>query len=149
LTWYGLPSDVSAARSLGGVARLALPLVRNRDGFTDPRWAARTVEQFHQAQEHALAGVTRKPLDVAIDGVVHAGQAVVVGADWAAFIELPDDDFDVELIARAWPIDDLALVTVEDLDPYIAGARAAVGPLFAPRRPRLSHRKKPLGSKSK
>jgi hypothetical protein len=37
------------------LARLALPLVRNRDGFAYPRWAAHTVEEFHQAQERALA----------------------------------------------------------------------------------------------
>jgi hypothetical protein len=184
LTWYGLPPNVPATRSLGGtsgwlsaqgrrgvvrassttllhardsadlrvtvqrsgghpgmepLARLALPLVRDRDGRGDPRWAAHTVEEFHQAQEHALAAVPRRPLDVRIDGVVHAGVAVTVGADWAAFVELPDEEFDVELAAHAWPMDDLALVTVEDLDPYIAGSRATVGPLLAPRRPRLRH----------
>jgi len=119
------------------LARLALPLVRNRDGFAHPRWAARTVEGFRLAQEEALADVTRQPLDVHIDGVVHSGEAVIVGADWAALVELPEEDFDVELTGRAWPIDDLAIVTVEDLDPYIAGSRATVGPLFMPRRPRL------------
>jgi hypothetical protein len=103
------------------LARLALPLVRNRDGFAHPRWAARTVEGFRMAQEEALADVTRRPLDVRIDGVVHAGEAVIVGADWAALVELPEEDFDVELTGRAWPIDDLAIVTVNDLDPYIAG----------------------------
>jgi hypothetical protein len=107
------------------LARLALPLVRHRDGLRDPRWSARTVEEFHQAQQHALADVRRQPLDVRIDGVVHEGEAVIVGADWAAFVELPDEDFDVELTAHAWPIDDLALVTVQDLDPYIAGSRQA------------------------
>lgn len=195
LKWYGLPADVPATRSLGGMAgfvsmqgkhgtvrassttllhtrsnpqssrpaassqpaaslhvtvqrrgghpgtdplaRLALPLVRGRDGLDDPRWTARTVEEFHQAQQHALADATPRPLDVAIDGVVHVGQAVIVGADWAAFVELPEEEFDVELSARAWPMEDLAIVTVEDLDPYIAGSREAVGPLLAPRRPRL------------
>jgi hypothetical protein len=189
LTWYGLPPDVQATRSLGGMAgfvsaqgkrgtvrassttllhtrgdpqslppaaslrvtvqrrgghpgmdpraRLALPLVRNRDGLGDRRWAAHTVEEFHQAQEHALADVTRQPLDVRIDGVLHVGEAVTVGTDWAAFVELTEEDFDVELAAHAWPMKDLALVTVEDLDPYIAGSRARVGPLLAPRRPRL------------
>jgi hypothetical protein len=182
LRWYGLPPDVPATRSLGGVsgwlsaqgqrvvvrassttllhsrgsadlrvtvqrsgghpgtnplARLALPLVRNRDGFTDPRWAPHTVEEFHQAQEHALTDVARQPFDVRIDGVVHAGVAVAVGTDWAAYVELSGEDFDVELTAHAWPIDDLAIVIVEDLDPYIAGSRATVGPLLAPRRPRL------------
>jgi hypothetical protein len=167
LKWYGLPPDVPATRSLGGVAgflsaqgkrvavqassttllhthgnpttaslsvtvqrrgghhgieplgRLALPLVRGRDGRAD---------------------VTRQPIDVRIDGVVQTGEAVTVGADWAAFIGLPEEDFDVELTAHAWPIDDLAIVTVEDLDPYIAGARATVGPLLKPRRPRLQGR---------
>jgi hypothetical protein len=118
--------------------------VRERDGRVDPRWSARTVEEFHQAQEQALAVVTRQPLDVRIDGVVHAGEAVIVGDDWAALVELPGEDYDVELTAHAWPIGDLAIVTVEDLDPYIAGARATVGPLLTPRRPRLhahaSHR---------
>jgi hypothetical protein len=122
------------------LARLALPLVRGRDGRGDPRWAARTVEDFRLAQEEALAAVIRQPIDVRIDGVVHAGEAVIVGDDWAAFVGLPEEDFDVELAARAWPIDDLAIVTVEDLDPYIAGARAAVGPLLKPRRPRLQRR---------
>jgi hypothetical protein len=185
LNWYGLPPDVPAARSLGGMsgfvsapgkrgsvratsttllharsspdtaslrvtvqrhgghhgvqplARLALPLVRGRDGFDDPRWAARTVEDFRLAQEEALAHVTRQPIDVRIDGVVHAGEAVSVGADWAAFVGLGDEGFDIELTAHAWPIDDLAIVTVDDLDPYIAGARASVGPLLKPRRPRF------------
>jgi hypothetical protein len=185
LTWYGLPSDVPAARTLGGMsgfvsaqgkhgsvrassttllhtrsspvpaslhvtvqrhgghpgveplARLALPLVRGRDGRTDPRWAARTVEDFRLAQEEALADVIRQPIDVRIDGVVHSGEAVVVGDDWAAFVGLPNEEFDVELTAHGWPIDSLAIVTVEDLDPYVAGARAAVGPLLKPRRPRL------------
>jgi hypothetical protein len=68
---------------------------------------------------------------------LYAGEAVALGNDWAAFVELPEDDFDVELTARAWPIDDLAIVTVEELDPYIAGSRATIGPLLAPRRPRL------------
>jgi hypothetical protein len=68
---------------------------------------------------------------------VQTGEAVTVGADWAAFIGLPEEDFDVELTAHAWPIDDLTIVTVEDFDPYIAGARATVGPLLKPRRPRL------------
>ncbi len=182
LKWYGLPADVPATRSLGGMAgwlsaqgrrgvvrassttllharesaelhvtvqrsgghpgtdplaRLALPLVRNRDGRVDPRWAAPTVEEFHQVQEEALADVRRQPLDVRIDGVVHAGEAVMVGANWSAFVALPEEDFDVELTAHAWPIDDLAIVTVEDLDIYVAGARTTVGPLLAPRRPRL------------
>jgi hypothetical protein len=126
------------------LARLALPLVRGRDGLRDPRWAARTVEDFRLAQNDALAAVTRQPIDVRIDGVVHAGEAVTVGDDWAAFVALPDEDFDVEFTAHAWPIDDLDIVTVEDLDPYVAGARAAVGPLLKPRRPRfgvhVSHR---------
>jgi hypothetical protein len=183
LTWYGLPPDAPATRSLGGMsgmlsaqggrkvvrassttllhardaahlhvtvnrrgnhpgmeplARLALPLVRDRDGRADPRWAAHTVEEFHRAQENALADVTRHDLDVSIDGVVHHGEAVIVRDDWAAFVELPAHDFDVELTAHGWPMDDLAIVTVEDLDPYIAGSRAMVGPLFMPRRPRLS-----------
>jgi hypothetical protein len=185
LKWYGLPREVPATRSLGGMsgfvsaqgkhgtvrtstttllhtrdspvvaslhvtvqrhgghhgveplARLALPLVRGRDGLGDPRWAARTVEDFRLAQEKALAAVTRQPIDVRIDGVVHAGEAAIVGDDWAAFVALPDEEFDVELTARTWPIDDLAIVTVENLGPYIAGARAAVGPLLKPRRPRL------------
>jgi hypothetical protein len=185
LKWYGLPPDIPATRSLGGMsafmsaqgrrstvrassttllhtrdsavtaslhvtvqrrgghpgteplARLALPLVRNRDGLADPRWAAHTVEDFHQAQQHALAEVTRQPLAVRIDGVVHGGEAVTVGDDWAAFIQLPDEDFDLELTARAWPVDNMAIVTVEDLDPYIAGSRATVGPLLTPRPPRL------------
>jgi hypothetical protein len=192
LKWYGLPPDVPATRSLGGMAasmsgqgkrsavrassttllhtrgspvtaslhvtvqrrgghhgaqplaRLALPLVRGRDGRLDPRWAAHTVEDFRLAQDEALTDVTRQPLAVRIDGVVHSGEAVTVGTNWAAFVELPDEEFDVELTAYAWPIDDLAIVTVEDLDPYIAGARATVGPLLTPRRPRLrantSHR---------
>ena len=119
------------------LARLALPLVRGRDGRGDPRWSARTVEDFRLAQEEALAAVTRQPIDVRIDGVVHAGEAVLVGDDWAAFVGLPDQEFDIEFTARAWPINDLAIVTVEDLDPYIAGARSVVGPLLKPRRPRL------------
>jgi hypothetical protein len=119
------------------LARLTLPLVRGRDGREDPRWAARTVEEFRLAQEEALAAVIRQPIDVRIDGVVHAGEAVTVGDDWAAFVGLPDEDFDIEFTAHSWPIDDLAVVTVEDLDPYVAGARAAVGPLLKPRRPRL------------
>ena len=185
LKWYGLPPDVPASRSLGGMsgfvsrqskrgtvrassttllhrrdhpvasslhitvqrhgghhgveplARLALPLVRGRDGRAGSRWAARTVEDFRLAQEEALTDVTRQPIDVRIDGVVHAGEAVIVGDDWAAFVGRPDEEFDIELTARAWPIDGLAIVTVEDLDPYIAGARAMVGPLLKPRRPRL------------
>jgi hypothetical protein len=185
LKWYGLPPDVPATRSLGGMsgfvstqgkrgavrassttllharsnpikeslhvtvarhgghhgveplARLALPLVRDRDGLGDPRWAARTVEDFRLAQEKALAGVTRLPLAVRVDGVLHDGEAVTVGDAWAAFVELPGEDFDLELTADAWPIDELALVTVEDLDPYIAGSRTTVGPLLAPRRPRF------------
>lgn len=120
------------------LARLALPLVRNRDGVRDPRWAAHTVEEFHQAQQNALADARRQPLDVRIDGVVHGGEAVTVGDDWAAFVDLPAEDFDVELTAHQWPIDDLAIMTITDLDPYIAGARAMVGPLLAPRRPRLN-----------
>ena len=187
LKWYGLPLDVPASRSLGGMsgfvsrqgksgtvrassttllhsrdtpvtaslqvtverhgghhgveplARLALPLVRGRDGFGDPRWAAHTVEDFRVAQEEALRAVTRQPIDVRIDGVAQGGEAVIVGDDWAAFVGLPDEEFDIEFTARAWRIDDLAIVTVEDLDPYIAGARAAVGPLLKPRRPRLQH----------
>jgi hypothetical protein len=118
------------------LARLALPLVRGRDGLGDPRWAARTVEDFRLAQEEALADVTRQPIAVRIDGVVQTGEAVIVGDDWAAFVGLPDEEFDIELTAHAWPIDDLAIVTVEDLDPYIAGAHATVGPLLKPRRPR-------------
>ncbi len=120
------------------LARLALPLVRRRDGMADPRWAAHTVEDFRLAQENALADVTRQPIAVRIDGVVHSGEAAIVGDDWAAFVALPDEEFDIELAAHAWPIDDLAIVTVEDLDPYIAGAHATVGPLLKPRRPRLS-----------
>lgn len=119
------------------LARLALPLVRGRDGLGDPRWAARTVEDFRLAQEEALTAVTRQPIDVRIDGVAHAGEAAVLGDDWVAFVGLPEEDFDVELTAHAWPIDDLAIVTVENLDPYVAGARAAVGPLLKPRRPRF------------
>jgi hypothetical protein len=119
------------------LARLALPLVRGRDGLTDPRWSARTVEDFRLAQEEALAAVTRQPIDVRVNGVVHSGEAVSVGDDWAAFVGLPEEEFDVELTAHAWPIDDLAIVTIEDLDPYIASARASVGPLLKPRRPRL------------
>jgi hypothetical protein len=119
------------------LARLALPLVRDRDGDTDPRWARHTVEEFRLAQEQALTEVTRQPVDVAIDGVVHAGEAVSVGKNWSAFIGLPDEEFDVELIAHGWPMDDLAIVTITDLDPYITGSRAAIGPLFAPRRPRF------------
>ncbi len=119
------------------LARLALPLVRGRDGRADPRWAAHTVEDFRLAQEEALAEVIRQPIDVRIDGVVHGGEAVIVGADWAAFVRLREEDYDVEFTAHAWPIDDLAIVTVDDLDPYIAGARAAVGPLLKPRRPRI------------
>lgn len=115
------------------LARLALPLVRGRDGLADPRWAARTVEHFRLAQEEALAAVTRQPIDVRVDGVVHSGEAVIVGDDWAAFVALPEEEFDVELTAHAWTIDDLAIVTIEDLDPYIAGARASVGPLLKPR----------------
>jgi hypothetical protein len=122
------------------LARLAPPLVRNRDGFAHPRWAARTVEGFRLAQDEALADVTRQPLDVRIDGVVHAGEAVIVGDDWAAFVALPDEDFDIELTAHAWPVDGVAIVTVDDLDPYIAGAHATVGPLLKPRRPRLQRR---------
>jgi len=121
------------------LARLALPLVRGRDALGDPRWVARTVEDFRLAQEQALAAVTRQPIDVRIDGVVHAGEAVIVGDDWAAFVGLPEAEFDIEFTAHAWPIDDLAIVTVDDLDPYIAGARGAVGALLKPRRPRLQH----------
>jgi hypothetical protein len=188
LKWYGVPSDIPATRSLGGMAgfvsaqgklpgtmhassttllhtrvspagslhvtvqrrggyhgmeplaRLALPLVRGRDGRADPRWAAHTVEEFRLAQEEALADVIRQPIDVRIDGVVQTGEAVTVGTDWAAFVRLPEEDFDVEFTAHAWPMDDLAIVTVEDLDPYIAGARSQVGPLLKPRRPRLQRR---------
>ena len=148
LTWYGSPVTSSlhvTVQRHGGhqgvppLARLALPLVRGRDGLGDPRWAARTVEDFRLAQQQALADLTRQPIDVRIDGVVHDGEAVIVGDDWAAFVGLPDEEFTIEFSAHAWPIDDLAIVTVEDLDPYIAGARATVGPLFKPRRPRLHH----------
>ena len=191
LGWYGLPPDVPASRSLGGMAgfvsaqgkpgrrgkqstvrastttllhtrpgpptaslyvtvqrrgghhgveplaRLALPLVRDRDGHADPRWARHTVEEFRLAQEQALSEVTRRPVDVAIDGVVHAGEAVSVGNDWSAFILLPAEEFDVELVAHGWPMDDLVVVTITDLDPYVIGSRAEIGPLFAPRRPRF------------
>ena len=119
------------------MARLALPLVRDRDGFADPRWAARTVEEFHQAQEQALAELGPQPLDVRVDGVTRTGDVVSVGDDWAAWIPMPDDDFDLELRGRGWPRDDLALVRIEDLDPYIAGSRAAVGPLLLPRSPQF------------
>jgi hypothetical protein len=117
------------------MARLALPLVRDRDGFADPRWAAHTVEEFHHAQERALAGLVPQPLDVRVDGVTRTGDMVSVEDDWAAWIPLPDEDFDLELRGREWPLDDLALVLIEDLEPYIAGSRAAVGPLLLPRNP--------------
>jgi hypothetical protein len=95
------------------------------------------VEEFRLAQEAAVADVTHQHVDVRIDDVVHGGEAVTVGTEWAAFVELPEEDFDVELTAHAWPIDGLALATVEDLDPYVAGSHATVGRLLAPRRPRL------------
>lgn len=119
------------------MARLALPLVRDRDGFADPRWAARTVEEFHQGQERALAELAPQPLDVRVDGVTRTGDVVSIGNDWAAWIPMPDQEFDLELRGRGWPRDDLALVVIEDLEPYIAGSRAGVGPLLLPRSPRL------------
>jgi hypothetical protein len=119
------------------VARLALPLVRDRDGFGDPRWAAPTVEEFHQAQERALAELVPQPLDVRVDGVSRTGEMVSVGDDWAAWIPMPDEEFDLELRGHAWRRDDLALVAIDDLEPYIAGSRAAVGALLLPRRPRF------------
>jgi hypothetical protein len=122
------------------LARLALPLVRGRDGFDDPRWAAHTVEEFHQAQERALAELVPQPLDVRVDGVMRTAEMVSVGDDWAAVVPMPDEEFDLELSAHAWPVDNLALVVVEDLEPYIVGARAEVGPLLLPRRPRLPRR---------
>ncbi len=122
------------------MARLALPLVRDRDGFADPRWAARTVEEFHQAQEGALAELVPQPLDVRVDGVTRTGDVVSVARDWAAWIPLPDEEFDLELRGRGWPREDLTLVRIEDLEPYIAGLRATVGPLLRPRSPRFLRR---------
>jgi hypothetical protein len=119
------------------MARLALPLVRDRDGFDDPRWAPRTVEEFHQAQERALADLVPQPLDVRVDDVTRTGEMVSVGDDWAAWIPMPDEEFDLELRGHAWRRDDLALVAIDDLEPYIAGSRAAVGPLLLPRSPRF------------
>ena len=122
------------------MARLALPLVRKRDGFGDPRWAPHTVEEFHQAQERALADLVPQPLDVRVDGVVRKAQMVSAGDDWAAWVPMPDEEFDLELAGHSWPTSDLAVVAIDDLEPYIAGARAAVGPLLLPRRPRLPRR---------
>ena len=117
------------------MARLALPLVRDRDGFGDPRWAPHTVEEFHRAQERALTELAPRPLDVRVDGVSRTGEMVSSGDGWAAWIPLPDEEFDLELRGRAWRQDDLALVVIDDLEPYIAGTRATVGPLLLPRSP--------------
>jgi hypothetical protein len=122
------------------LARLALPLVRARDGFDDPRWAPHTVEEFHQAQERALAELVPEPLDVRVDGVMRTGEMVRLGDNWAAVVAMPGEEFDLELTGRAWPTADLALTVIEDLEPYIVGARGELGPLLLPRRPRLPHR---------
>jgi len=122
------------------LARLALPLVRARDGFDDQRWAPHTVEEFHQAQERALADLVPRPLDVRVDGEMHTGEMVSVGDDWAAVVPMPGEEFALELTGHAWPTSDLALAVVEDLEPYIIGARAEVGPLLLPRRPRFTRR---------
>jgi hypothetical protein len=122
------------------MARLALPLVRDRDGFSDPRWTAHTVEEFHRAQEQALAELAPQPLDVRVDGVTCTGEMVSVGPDWAAFVPVADADFDLELRGHAWPLDGLVLQVIDDLEPYIAGTRDQVGPLLLPRRPRLPRR---------
>jgi hypothetical protein len=119
------------------MARLALPLVRHRDGFSDPRWAPHTTEEFHQAQERALADLVPQPLDVRVDGVTRSGEMVSVADDWAAWIPMPEEEFDLELRGHAWLRDDLTLVPIDDLEPYIAGSRAAVGPLLLPRNPRI------------
>jgi hypothetical protein len=128
------------------MARLALPLVRDRDGFSDPRWAPHTVEEFHQAQERALAELAPEPLDVRVDGVSRPAELVSVADAWAAWIPIPDEDFDLELTGHAWRRDGLALVVIADLEPYIAGSRAMVGPLLLPRRPRLPRRRPASGS---
>jgi hypothetical protein len=122
------------------LARLALPLVRGRDGFDDPRWAPHTVDEFHQAQQRALAELVLQPLDVQVDGVLRTGEMVCVGDDWAGVVPMPAEEFDLELTGHGWPTADLALVAVDDLEPYIVGARGQLGPLLLPRRPRLPHR---------
>jgi hypothetical protein len=122
------------------LARLALHLVRARDGFDDPRWVAHTVEDFHQAEERALAELVPQPLDVRVDGELRTGETVSVGEDWAAVVPMTGEDFDLELTAHGWPTSDLALQVVGDLEPYIVGARAELGPLLLPRRPRLPGR---------
>jgi hypothetical protein len=123
------------------MARLALPLVRDRDGFSDPRWAPHTVEEFHQAQERALTELPRQPLDVRVDGVSRTAELVSVADAWAASVPMPDKDFDLELRGHGWQPGGLALDVIADLEPYIEGSRAMVGPLLLPRRPRLPRRR--------
>jgi hypothetical protein len=120
------------------LARLALPLVRDAEGMTDGRWSAHTREEFRALEEQALAELVPQPLTVLVDGTARIGQRLEVGQNWAAFIAMPEEPFDLTLGARGWTTDNLSLTAVHDLDPYIAGSRREVGPLLLPRRPRLN-----------
>jgi hypothetical protein len=138
--------DGGSHPNVAPMARLALPLVRDRDGFSDPRWAPHTVEEFHQAQERALAELPPEPLDVRVGGVSRTAEVVSVADAWAALVAMPEKDFDLELRGHAWPRAGLALDVIADLGPYISGSRAMVGPLLLPRRPRLPRRPPDSGS---
>lgn len=133
--------DVTAQRRSTGpdtdqpLARLALHL-RVTSEPANPRWTAHDPEQSRRLQEQALSELSPEHVQVLIDGTPHSGELLRDGNNWAALIPLPDDAVDIELIGHDWPPDSLSIVTVHDLDPYLAGSHTRRRPLQLPRRPR-------------
>ncbi len=77
-------------------------------------------------------------MQVFVDGAARPGSLLRVGEEWAAYVPLPEQVFDLELLAHGWPVGQLMVGAVPDLTPYVAGDRADLGPLLLPRRPRLA-----------
>lgn len=121
--------------------RLAWQLMRFPGAVLDldaaPRWAARTPEELREMQRQARTELPTQAAQILVDGTARPASLLRAGADWAGYVPIPEQAFDLELLAHEWPVEHLVISAVPDLAPYLAGSRADLGPLLMPRRPRL------------
>lgn len=73
------------------------------------------------------AGGPERPIVVPIDGAPRTFTLIETGEAQVAELNLPDNRIIVQ--AHRWPIEDIELVTVTDLSPYLEGRHVAQAPL--------------------
>jgi hypothetical protein len=90
-----------------------------------PRWR---VGRISLPKQEDVGGAERSVV-VPIDGAPRTFTLIKAGRAQAAELDLPDHR--IVLQANRWPIEDVELVTVTDLSPYLEGRRRAQEPLRA------------------